>query len=102
LRKLSPNIIHSLSCAYTLGDAIAILERAENRKLFELRRIPSSVVDHFLLSGRFNSVLGLDGFRIFKEKLKDVIGKVNENDFGSNYINLDIMFEMICPRMWCQ
>ena len=52
-------------------------------------------MDHFLLSGHFNSVLGLEGFRIFKDKLKDVISKVNDNDFGSNYINLDVMFETL-------
>lgn len=95
MRKLSPNIIQSIDPDYTLLDAVVILRRYSSPKLNEVRRVPSNVVDHFLLSGRFNSVLGLEGFRIFKEKLKDVISKVNENDFGSNYINLDVMFEAL-------
>src|SRR5690606_19718412 len=45
--------------------------------------------------GRFNSVLGPDGFNIFKIKLKDVIKDVNNDNFNSNFINLDKMFEAL-------
>lgn len=85
----------TLQVTYDLNDVLAILRTAGNKKLFEPRRIKPSVIDHFLFSGRFNSVLGPDGFRIFKAKLKEVIVRVNEGDFGPNIINLDKLFEVL-------
>lgn len=80
---------------YDLEDVLAILRAGQNRKLAEPRQIRASVIDHFLFSERFNSVLGLDGFQIFKFKLKEIIARVNEDDFGPNLINLDKLFEAL-------
>ena len=85
----------TIQVTYDLDDVLEILRRGQNKKLYEPRRIKASVIDHFLFSGRFNSVLGLDGFRIFKAKLKEVIARVNDDDFGPNLINLDKMFEAL-------
>lgn len=80
---------------YDLHDAVQLLESGQNRKLLEARKLKTSVLNHFLYSGRFNSVLGLEGFNIFREKLKDVFSRVNNKDFGANIINLDKMFEAL-------
>ena len=72
-----------------------ILKKYNNRKIDNTRKIPLNSVDHFLLSGRFNSALGPEGFNIFKKKLKEIIAKINDNDFSSNIINLDKMFEAL-------
>jgi len=85
----------TIQVTYDLDDVLEILRRGQNKKLYEPRRIKVSVIDHFLFSGRFNSVLGLDGFRIFKGKLKEVIARVNDDDFGPDLINLDKMFEAL-------
>lgn len=85
----------ALQVTYDLNDVLDILRAAQNKKLYEPRRLRASVIDHFLYSGRFNSVLGLDGFKIFKSKLKDIIGRVNDDDFGPNLVNLDKMFEAL-------
>jgi len=85
----------AIQVTYDLNDVLEILRRGQNKKLYEPRRIKVSVIDHFLYSGRFNSVLGLDGFQIFKAKLKEVIARVNDDDFGPNLINLDKMFEAL-------
>jgi len=85
----------TIQVTYNLDDVLEILRRGQNKKLYEPRRIKLSVIDHFLYSGRFNSVLGLDGFKIFKAKLKEVIARVNDDDFGPNLINLDKMFEAL-------
>jgi len=84
-----------LQVTYDLNDVLEILRAGDNKKLFEPRRIKPSVIDHFLFSGKFNSVLGPDGFKIFKAKLKEVIARVNEDDFGPNIINLDKLFEAL-------
>ena len=80
---------------FKLDDVIAILRVGENKKLFDSKRVKPSFIDLFLYSGRFNSVLGMDGFGFFKDELREVIKKVNSDDFGSNYINLDKMFEVL-------
>ena len=85
----------TIQVTYDLNDVLEILRAGQNKKLYEPRRIKVSVIDHFLFSGRFNSVLGLDGFKIFKAKLKEVIARVNDDDFGPNLINLDKMFEAL-------
>lgn len=85
----------TIQVTYNLDDVLEILRRGQNKKLYEPRRIKVSVIDHFLYSGRFNSVLGLDGFKIFKAKLKEVIARVNDDDFGPTLINLDKMFEAL-------
>lgn len=81
--------------SYDLNDVIEILRRAGNKKLFEIKTVRPTFLDSFLFSGRFNSVLGLDGFQFFKDQLKEVIKKVNAHDFGANYINLDRMYEVL-------
>lgn len=91
----SPKSISNLEVRYDLGAVREILTRTNNRKTYEIRNVSTNVIDHFLYSGRFNSVLGPEGFSIFKEKMKDVIKRVNDEDFGLNYINLDEMFEAL-------
>lgn len=85
----------STHVSFDLDDVLAILRAGQSKKLTEPRGISASVIDHFLYSGRFNSVLGLDGFMTFKVKLKEVIARVNDDDFGPNLINLDKMFEAL-------
>ncbi len=85
----------ALEVEYDLSDVLDILRAGGSKKVAEPRRIKPSVIDHFLFSGRFNSVLGPDGFRVFKAKLKDVIACVNDDDFGPKIINLDKLFEVL-------
>ncbi len=75
--------------------SVKILKDNANKKVYSSRKISVREIDNFLLSGKFNSVLGLDGFSKFKKVLKDVIAKINSNDFSSNIINLDKMFEAL-------
>ncbi|MGH7889948.1 MAG: hypothetical protein ACRENF_05290 [Thermodesulfobacteriota bacterium] len=84
-----------IAISYDLKDVISILQEGENKKLYGTRKVRPTFLDTFLYSGRFNSVLGLDGFQIFKDQLKEVIKRVNSDDFGANYINLDKMFEVL-------
>jgi hypothetical protein len=84
-----------IQVSFDLKDVISILENAGNKKLYDSKKVKPSFLDTFLYSGRFNSVLGLDGFQLFKDQLREVIKKVNADDFGANYINLDQMFETL-------
>lgn len=86
---------NSIAISYDLEDVISILREGSNKKLYGTRKVKPTFLDTFLYSGRFNSVLGLDGFQIFKNQLKEVIKRVNSDDFGANYINLDKMFEAL-------
>lgn len=90
---MSPWTKKTIAVEFTLDSARALLKDSE--KFTEPRKVQASVIDSFLYCGRFNSVLGLDGFSTFKESLKDVLRKVNDDDFGANYINLDRMFEVL-------
>ncbi|WP_447985471.1 hypothetical protein [Nitrospira sp. Nam74] len=83
------------SASYDLQDVIDILREADNKKLYEMRKVKPTFIDSFLFSGKFNSVLGLDGFQRFKDALRDLIKRVNNDDFGANYINLDTMYEVL-------
>lgn len=85
----------TIQVAYDLSDVLEILRAAQNKKLYDSRRIKLSDIDDFLYSGRFRSVLGLDGFKIFKSKLKELIARVNDDEVGANIINLDKMFEIL-------
>lgn len=84
-----------LAVSYDLKDVFDILQKSSNKKVTETKKVRPTFIDTFLYSGRFNSVLGLDGFQLFKDQLKDVVKKVNSDDFKSNYINLDSMFEVL-------
>ena len=90
-----PWIKTRVDVTYDMNDVFSILKSSENAKEYEIRKVAISVVDTFLYSGRFNSVLGQDGFGIFKDRLKEVLKKVNDNDFGANYVNLDKMYEAL-------
>lgn len=85
----------SKKITYNLDDVISILKKAGSKHLRSTKKVSPAFLDTFLYSGRFNSVLGLRGFRIFKDKLREVIKRVNNDDFGANYINLDSMFEVL-------
>lgn len=84
-----------LQVEYKLDDAIAILRAGFNTKFQETRRLRPSVLDQFLFSGRFNSVLGLDGFKGFKQQLRTVIDEVNSDDFGPKLLTLDKMADAL-------
>lgn len=64
--------------SYVLDDVVEILRVGRNKKLFTLHPIRATILDDFLLSGRFNSVLGLDGFRIFKAELGDAVARLDD------------------------
>jgi hypothetical protein len=85
----------TLQISYVLDDVVALLRAGRNRKLFERRRVRASVLDDFLLSGRFNSVLGLEGFRMFKTKLRRLATHLNDADFGPHLLGTDDAFEAL-------
>jgi hypothetical protein len=64
--------------SYVLDDVIEILKAGRSDKLFASRPIRAEIIDDFLFSGRFNSVLGLDGFRIFKAELSDAVSRLDD------------------------
>lgn len=80
---------------YVLDDVLKILRTGNSKILHGPRRIKHAYIDQFLFSGRFNSVLGLKGFSIFKAKLREVVAEVNENDCGPRLLTLDRMFEVL-------
>jgi hypothetical protein len=91
----TPTVPLRTAPSYGLQDVIAILREAGNKRLYETRKVKPTFIDSFLFSGKFNSVLGLDGFQRFKDALRDLIKRVNNDDFGTNYINLDKMYEVL-------
>jgi len=84
-----------ISVSYDLTDVMRILEQSGNKRLLNTKKVKPTFIDTFLYSGRFNSVLGLDGFQSFKDQLREVIKSVNSDDFKANYINLDKMYETL-------
>lgn len=67
----------------------------DSSKFEDDKKIKLLDIDDFLLSGRFNSVLGPDGIKYFKNEIKQIIDKVNKNDSETNLINLDKFFEIL-------
>lgn len=63
--------------SYGLDDVLEILRAGGSRKLRGPRPLPAAVLDDFLLSGRLNSVLGLDGFRIFTARLRGTLARAH-------------------------
>ncbi|MES2528689.1 MAG: hypothetical protein V4598_16515 [Bdellovibrionota bacterium] len=61
----------------------------------ENKRIKLSDVDHFLYSGKFNSVLGLNGFKTFKEQIKAILDDINRGTSRDNLVNLDALFDLL-------
>lgn len=59
------------------------------------KKIKVADIDQFLLSGRFNSVLGPEGFKLFKDEIKKIIESVNKKTNKDNFINLDKLFEIL-------
>ena len=96
IRRTRSNAIQKdINSEYSIQTALGILHKYGNRKINSTRKISVRVVDDFLLSGKFNSALGLDGFTNYKKCLKDIVSKINDNNFSANIINLDIMFEAL-------
>ena len=58
------------------------------------KRIESSAIDEFLFSGRYNSVVGPDGFKNFKDNLKTLVDAANNGISKENLINLDEFFKL--------
>ena len=80
---------------FNLDDVLTILRNAGNKKVSHFKKVKASFLDNFLFSGKFNSVLGLDGFEQFKANLRTLVKSVNSDGFKSNYMNLDEMFEVL-------
>ena len=89
------NLISRKAVPFEVKTALNILYRRDNRKLQNTRNIPIKIIDDFLFSGKFNSVLGPEGFNHFKTCLKDITKDINSNNFSANIINLDKMFETL-------
>ena len=87
--------MQTLQISYGLDDVVAILRAGRNRKLVERRRVTAAALDDFLFSGRFNSVLGLEGFRIFKTKIRRLAAHLNDADFGSHLLRGDEAIEAL-------
>lgn len=94
-RKKSSVSLSEIHLSTDFAPVLFILSLHRNKILTENRKIPITIIDHFLYSGKFNSVLGPEGFQIFKDKLKEVIKDVNNEDYGTNFINLDEMYEVL-------
>ena len=80
---------------FEIDSVIEILKQAQNKRITETKKVKPTFLDSFLFSGKFNSVLGLDGFQTFKDSLREVVKKVNADDFGENYILLDDMYQAL-------
>lgn len=52
-------------------------------------------IDMFLYSGKYNSVLGPEGFKYFKNNLKNLASEANKGTSKENLINLDEFFEVL-------
>ena len=90
---IKPWTIASIEVTYTMDSILSLVRGSE--KFNEPCKVSPGLIDNFLYSGRFNSVLGLEGFATFKDRLKDVLKKVIVDVFGGYYINLDKMFEAL-------
>jgi hypothetical protein len=65
--------------SYVLDDVVEILRTGRNnKKLLASRPLPATILEDFLFSGRFSSVLGLDGFRIFQDELHAAVVRLDE------------------------
>ena len=85
----------TLEVDYDLANVVSILRYTESPRTYNARKVPTNVIGEILYCGRFNSVLGPEGFAVFKDRLRDVLKRVNDDAFGQNYINLDKMFESL-------
>lgn len=76
--------------------SLNIIKKNEGDAYFQnQKKIESSAVDDFLYCNKYNSVLGLDGFKIFKDNLKTLIDGANKGTSKDNLINLDNFFEVL-------
>lgn len=75
---------------------ISLIKKSDNSKLLsQNKKINTSDIDDLLLSGKFNSVLGPDGFKLFKKELKGIMNDVNKGKNKDNFINLNDLFEVL-------
>jgi hypothetical protein len=72
--------------SYVLDDVLEILRAGRNKKLFASRPVRAASLDEFLCSGRFNSVLGLDGFRIFKNELEAAVERLDDTPLAPTHV----------------
>lgn len=76
-----------------LTNVISLIKNSEYQEF--IKKIKLSDVDQFLYNGKYNSVLGPDGFIYFKNELKTIIDGVNKQTNKDNFINLDDFFEVL-------
>lgn len=76
-----------------LVNVISLIKNSEYQE--SIKKIKLSDVDQFLYNGKYNSVLGPDGFIYFKNELKTIIDGVNKQTNKDNFINLDAFFEIL-------
>lgn len=86
----------SLEVDYSLDREIRIVSSLKGGEYFKInRKVKVADVDELLLSGRFNSVMGPDGFKFFKSEIKKIVESVNKKSNKDNFINLDNLFEIL-------
>ena len=97
ITKFGLGIISDKKTSYTFNNSLSIeKEISQDSSVFENdKKIKLADVDELLLSGRFNSVLGSDGIKYFKNEIKGIIDSVNKNTNKDNFINLDDFFEIL-------
>lgn len=59
------------------------------------RKLDKGHVDELIYSGKFNSVLGPDGIKKFRESIWNIVKKENKGEGKSNLINLSDLFELL-------
>ncbi|MCW7471795.1 hypothetical protein [Leptospira kanakyensis] len=96
IRKPSTNRVFKIETKLSLERELNLLLNADRIKYSQPRKLNASkILDLFLLSGKYNSVLGYEGYQIFKNQIKELIKNINENNFKSNLINLTDLYEII-------
>ena len=74
-----------ITVSYDLKTAKKMVKKFKSKKLQDTRSLKAAEVDEFLYSGKYNSVIGTDGFSKFKNKMKSVVSDANKGDgFGSS------------------
>ena len=57
---------------YSINDEIDYLLKNNKELLYSRNRIKSSLIHNYLFTGKFNSIIGVEGLRLFKEALMEI------------------------------
>jgi hypothetical protein len=81
---------------YRLDYSLSLVSTSEKHSaVVDDKNIRVGDIDQFIFSGKLNSVLGPSGFKIFKDKLKDILNEINKGMNKENFINLDDLVEVL-------